>query len=121
MRPSLTTLAGMALAAGSIAAVGAGLATGSPASAQSETSLDRGVRTTVFADPVDGLPLDLAPLDTAPLHLGPVHGVVTVGAADPADAEVRFVVESHDSAAPDASEPQVPAWLEDGCPPCGMG
>ncbi len=102
MRPSLTTLAGMTLAAGSIAMVGAGLVGGSTASANSQ--------------PVHSLPV--VQIDVAPLDLGPM---VNVSIAEPpalepteigTEAEVDFVNQPGDDY----------SWFDgDGCPPCGMG
>lgn len=99
MRPSLTTLAGMTLAVGSIAAVGAGIAAGSTASAQAEPAP---ITTTV-----DVAPIDLGPLvrvaQTEPRPLEPT----------PVDAEAEFTDESYDGSID---------WFDgDDCPPCGMG
>lgn len=110
MRPSLTTLAGMTLAAGSIAMVGAGLVGGSTASANSQP---------VHASPimqVDIAPLDLGPMVKVAFTQTAIQPVAQPQALEPieigTDAEVDFVNEPGDDY----------SWLDgDSCPPCGMG
>ena len=110
MRPSLTTLAGITLAAGSIAMVGAGLVGGSTASANSQPVHSTSIMQT------DVAPLDLGPMVNVAFTQPVIEPSAEPQALEPitigTDAEANFVNQPGDDY----------SWLDgDGCPPCGMG
>lgn len=98
MRPSFTTLAGMSLAAGSIALATVGLVGTGSAAAQDDG---------LFHEPKSAIEVLHIAVDAESAF---AQQPDEVGVADDRD-----LVELFDEGV------ETPEWMEDGCPPCGMG
>lgn len=126
MRPSLTTLAGMTIVAGTLAFGGAAAATGGqdlrttePATSETDTYF----KASTYFDAPRITPgeapwaMDAGTVD-AEERFADFDMIFPDGSLGTVEIDTRTV---NTPAEPNFVDEEMPDWFEDGCPPCGMG